>query len=384
MERLYKMPKEVRLPKLGQTMEEGTILACKVRTDNQVKRGDILFEIETDKATLELESPAEGFVKKILVKEGQTVPIGEVILILGEKDEKISDEFILSLKKNASSSSAADAPVTKHESDNSRSSLPNNSEIDPPETNLKNIQNITIKENNLTFKGEKTSDIKLGDRIPLNSFQKITAQKMLYSKQNIPCFYLTVKADVTELADFRSGLNKDSSIKISYNDFFIRAIAFGLQHFPLMTGQFEGDTVKLADTIGIGLAIDSGNGLVAPIIKDADKKDIFQIAKCTSELIKKTRNKKLSPDDLGGGCITISNLGAYGIDFFIPIVIPGQSSILGIGQISDTYASDNDNILIRKTINLTLSVDHKVTNGAYAAQFLDYTKKLLENPNNLK
>jgi pyruvate dehydrogenase E2 component (dihydrolipoamide acetyltransferase) len=210
---------------------------------------------------------------------------------------------------------------------------------------------------------------------------------MLKSKREIPCFYLTVRADVTELVKLRTKLNETSDIKISYNDFIIKAVATGLEKFPVMTGQLDGDKIKLAESINVGLAISVPDGLVAPIIKDANKKDISQIACDSQALIERARNNKLTPDDLEGGCITISNLGALGIESFIPIVVPGQCSILGIGQITDTCIPDGANILpaathrseLRKLMNITLSVDHKVTNGAYAAQFLDFIRKLLED-----
>jgi pyruvate dehydrogenase E2 component (dihydrolipoamide acetyltransferase) len=146
-----------------------------------------------------------------------------------------------------------------------------------------------------------------------------------------------------------------------------------------MTGQLEGENIKLAETINIGLAISVPDGLVAPILKDVNKKDIKQIAGDSQALIERARNNKLAPTDLEGGCITVSNLGAFGIDNFIPIVVPGQCSILGIGQITDTCVPDNGNILVRKLMNMTLSVDHKVANGAYAARFLDFVRKQLEN-----
>jgi pyruvate dehydrogenase E2 component (dihydrolipoamide acetyltransferase) len=224
-----------------------------------------------------------------------------------------------------------------------------------------------------------TGEVKLGQTIPLNRLQKITAERMLKSKREIPCFYLTVRADVTKLVELRTQMNQDGDVKISYNDFIIKAVAVGLEKYPLMTGQLDGENIALADTINIGLAISVPDGLVAPILKDISSKNIKQIASDSKVLIEKARGNKLAPADLEDGCITVSNLGAFGIDNFIPIVVPGQCSILGIGQITDTCVPDNGNILVRKLMNMTLSVDHKIANGAYAAQFLDFVRKQLEN-----
>jgi len=226
-------------------------------------------------------------------------------------------------------------------------------------------------------------EVKLGQTIPLNRIQKITAERMLKSKREIPCFYLTVRADVTDLVELRAKMNETGDVKISYNDFIMKAVSIGLEKYPIMTGQLDGDTIKLAEVIHIGLAIAVPDGLVAPMVKDVNKKDIKQIARDSQVLIEKARSNKLAPTDLEGGCITVSNLGAFGIENFIPIVVPGQCSILGIGKITDTCVPDDDNILVRKLMSMTLSVDHKVTNGAYAAQFLDFVRKLLEDPSQI-
>jgi len=202
---------------------------------------------------------------------------------------------------------------------------------------------------------------------------------MLKSKREIPCFYLTVRADVTDLVALRTRVNEAGDVKISYNDFIIKAVAAGLEKYPVMTGQLDGETIKLAPTINVGLAISVPDGLVAPILKNVEKKDIKQVARDSQALIERARSDKLVPADLEGGCITVSNLGAFGIDNFIPIVVPGQCSIVGIGRITETCVPDDGGIALRKMMNMTLSADHKVVNGAYAAQFLDYVRKLLED-----
>ena len=405
------MAREVRLPQLGQTMEEGTIISCMVKVGDEVKKGDVIFEIETDKATLEMESPADGFVKHILAEVEQTLPVGDVLMVLGEKDEEIPQSFIDSLKSTttapageAPAAAEAAAVVAAAEPAKPEPSKPAGKvKASPRSKKLAEELGVSLAAVTGTGPGGRITEedvrkaaaskpagpagaapeIKLGETIPLNRIQKITAQKMLQSKREIPCFYLTVKADVTDIVELRTKLNKTSPskgrVKISYNDFIMRAVAIGLEKFPIMTGQLAGDTIQLAEAIGIGLAITVPGGLVAPIVKDVNKKDVTQIARDSKALIEKARSNKLAPTDLEGGCITVSNLGAFGIDSFIPIVVPGQCSILGIGRITETCVPDNGNIVTRKLMNMTLSVDHKVTNGAYAAQFLDFIRKLLED-----
>jgi pyruvate dehydrogenase E2 component (dihydrolipoamide acetyltransferase) len=230
-------------------------------------------------------------------------------------------------------------------------------------------------------------EIKLGQTVLLTTKQRITTERMLQSKREIPCFYLTVRADVTDLVQLRARLNRSGEVKTSYHDFIMRALGAGLEKFPLMTGRLATDTIHLADSIDIGLAITVPDGVVAPVVKNVDKKDLAQIAHDTKTLIDKALNNRLTPADLERGCITVSNLGPCGAESFIPIVIPGQCSILGVGRITDTCMPNNDgtskpgepHIIIRKSMSLTLSVDHRIANGTTAAQLLDFVRKLLED-----
>ena len=412
------MAKEVRLPQLGQTMEEGTIVNSLIKVGDEVKKGDVIFEIETDKATLEMESPADGFVKHILVEVDETLTVGAPLLVLGDKDEKVPQSFVDSLKAGApaappqAESAEQTAPVepalagakpSVAQKAGPQPSKPAGRVMASPRAK-KLADELGVDLTALTGTGPAgkiteqdvkqaaaskpakpvgppatPAEIRLGATIPLNRLQKITAQKMLKSKREIPCFYLTVKADVTDLVDLRTKLNQTTDVKISYNDFIIKAVATGLERYPIMTGQLVGEAIKLASSIHIGLAISVPDGLVAPILKDVNKKDVKQIARDSQALVERAHSNKLAPTDLEGGCITVTNLGAGGIDSFIPIVVPGQCSILGIGRITDTCVPDNSNIIVRKLMNMTLSVDHKVANGAYAAQFLDFVRKLLED-----
>jgi len=400
------MATEVRLPQLGQTMEEGTIVNCLIKAGDEVKKGDVIFEIETDKATLEMESPADGFVKHILVEVDQTLAVGESLLVLGGKDEEVPQSFIDSLKDGAPAIPSEAAPVEQAApaAVTPPPAAPTGRVIASPRAKklageldvdlaavtgtgpAGKITEQDVKQAAASKSAKPAApapstqvDVKLGATVPLNRLQKITAEKMLKSKREIPCFYLTVKADVTGLVGLRTELNQTSDVKVSYNDFIIKAVATGLEKYPIMTGQLAGESIKLAGAINVGLAMSVPDGLVAPILKDVNKKDVKQIARDAKALIERARSNKLAPTDVEGGCITVSNLGAFGIDNFIPIVVPGQCSILGIGQITDTCVPDSGNIIVRKLMNMTLSVDHKVANGAVAAQFLDFVRKLLED-----
>ncbi len=395
------MAREVRLPQLGQTMEEGTVVNILVKVGDEVNKGDVIFEIETDKATLEMESPAEGFVKYVLAELDETLTVGAPLLVLGGEDEDVPQSFVDSLKADTSAAEAAparqaDTAVAAAAAEPIKAA--GKVLASPRAKKLAQELGVDLAAVAGTGPGGKITEqdvkeagaakpakeaapteAKPGATVPVNRLQKITAEKMLKSKREIPCFYLTVKADMTDLVELRTQLNKSGDVKLSYNDFIIKAVATGLEKYPIMTGQLDGEVIRLADSINVGLAISVPDGLVAPILKDVNKKDVKQIALDSQALVEKARNNKLAPTDIEGGCITVSNLGAFGIDNFIPIVVPGQCSIMGIGQITDTCVPDDSNILVRKLMNMTLSVDHKVANGAYAAQFLDFVRKLLED-----
>ena len=410
------MAKEINLPKLGQTMEEGTVVNCLVKVGDEVKRGDVLFEIETDKATLEMESPANGFVKCILAQINQTLPVGAPLMVIGDKDEQVPQSFIAALTGGAAPAATTSAPAAAAQAAAPQAApepaKPAGKIMVSPRAkklaeelgvNLATVKGtgpagkITEMDIRNAAQGKPTAapaakpaaaatsmaEARLGGTVPLNRLQRITGERMLKSKQEIPCFYLTVRVDMTDLVAARAKANETGGVKIAFNDFILKAVATGLEKFPLMTGQLAGNAIKLADAIHVGLAISVPDGLVAPLVKDVNKKDIRQVARDSQALIERTRADKLDLSDLEGGCITVSNLGAFGIESFIPIVVPGQCSILGVGRITDTCVPDNGNILIRKLMNMTLSVDHKVANGAYAAEFLDLVKKTLENPKEL-
>ncbi|MFZ9010807.1 MAG: dihydrolipoamide acetyltransferase family protein [Anaerohalosphaeraceae bacterium] len=365
------MATEIVLPQLGKTMKEGTLVNIRFSPGDRVAVGDILFDIETDKATLEMESEAEGVVKAVLVEAGQTVPVHTPLLILGEKDESLDSTYLAQIASHVRAAVLVDPsarPVSDAASGSSGVSI---------------AQTLRDTEAQVRCIPARPGKPQLGSTVPLSRTQRIIAEKMVWSKQNIPCFYLNIRVDVTKLTELRSDMNADSDTQFSVNDFIIRALALGIEHYPIMTGQLAAEHIQLSGSIDIGLAISTEEGVVAPIVKDCGRKTLLQISEQTATLVERTRDGKLQLEDLSGGCTSVSNLGAFGVDSFIPIVIPGQSSIVGVGTIQDVVLPVDKEPAVRKIMNLTLSVDHKVINGAEAAQFLDFVKKLLEHPDEL-
>jgi pyruvate dehydrogenase E2 component (dihydrolipoamide acetyltransferase) len=236
--------------------------------------------------------------------------------------------------------------------------------------------------------------IKTETRIPMSRIQKLIGQRMLESKQTKPCYYIGIKADTTELMDSRHELKKRLGVKITSNAFYIKALGLAVREFPLMVGLLsacgetspfggQGDSIKIADSINVGFAVSAPHGLVVPVVKNADKKTLAEIATLEKELTDKARSNKLSLDEITGETIGLSNLGVYDIDSFIGIVPPPATTILAVGNTLRTAVPQNGQVVIRKITDLTIAVDSRVVPDPYAAKFLAHIAELLQNPKNL-
>ncbi|ARK29725.1 2-oxo acid dehydrogenase subunit E2 [Halalkalibacter krulwichiae] len=223
-----------------------------------------------------------------------------------------------------------------------------------------------------------TPTIQEMQRKPLQGIRKIIADKMTYSKKNIPHVTLTVKVDASDLVDFRDSI-KSNYENVSYTDLLIKILAKSLKQFPSINVSLEEDTIISHEDVNVGMAVAISNGLVVPVIQNANEKTITEIAKLTSELVNKAQKGKLTSTDLSNGRFTLSNLGMYAVDGFTPIINPPESAILGVGRIKEDLFVENSQIRIGKSLVLSLSFDHRVIDGAPAAEFLGYIKELIEN-----
>ena len=219
--------------------------------------------------------------------------------------------------------------------------------------------------------------------IPLTRIQKLIGERMLHAKQSKPCFYIELKADVTELMGLRPRLSKSSGVKITSNAFFIRALALAVKEYPLMVGRVDGDNIKIADCVNVGFAVNAPQGLVVPVVKDADKITLAEIARLEKLLTEKARSNKLTLWEMEAETIALSNLGAYGIDSFVGIVPPPTSTILAVGNVIPTVVCEDGKTVMRKMTSLTLAVDRRVIDEVYAAQFLNFIKEQLQKPQEL-
>ena len=220
-------------------------------------------------------------------------------------------------------------------------------------------------------------------RIPMSRIQKLIGERMLQSKRTKPCYYIGIKADTTELMDSRHELKKRLGVKITSNAFYIKALGLAVKEFPLMVGSLQGDSIKIADSVNVGFAVSAPHGLVVPVVKEADKKTLAEIATLEKELTDKARSNKLTLDEITGETIGLSNLGVYDIDSFIGIVPPPATTILNVGNTLRTAVSQNGQVVIRKITDLTIAVDSRIVPDPYAAKFLVRIAELLQGPKQL-
>ena len=392
----------ILMPALSPTMTEGTLTKWMIKVGDQVKAGDILAEIETDKATMEVEAVDEGTVTKILVDEGSTsVPVNSTIAILDGTDEtKEIDENI----KNEQLSKFKDNNKTKiPKNDN----IENMNLVDGKETILKTKYNDQIKASPYAKKIAKNKKIDLmtiegsgpegriikrdledtkkllisnnqGEKP--STMRTIIAERTALTKQTVPHFYLTIDSNVDKLLKMRKKINNESDIKISINDIFIKALALAQKLNPETNVSWIDGRIIRYNSIDVSIAVALNEGLVTPIIKNADLKGLNEISKEIKELAEKAKKGKLMPDDYTGGTISLSNLGMFGISQFSAIINPPQSSILAVGSIKKTPFVVDDQVKIVNILKSTLSADHRVLDGAVAGKLLKDFHDIIEDP----
>ncbi|MBX5439092.1 MAG: pyruvate dehydrogenase complex dihydrolipoamide acetyltransferase [Thermoflavifilum sp.] len=416
VQKLLQQVTVVRMPLLSDTMKEGKIVAWHKKVGDQVKSDDVLAEVETDKATMEVVGYAEGTLLYIGPKEGESAKVNEIIAIVGKEGTDIQPileaEKQPSPKPEASGQEAA-APVAKAATP-APAPAPAGAATVTPEGRIKAsplARKLAAEKGIDLHRIKGTGDdgriikrdidqylaspaaqvaapapafIPAGEEgfedKPLTQMRKVIAQRLSQSKYSAPHFYLTISVDMRRMVDARKALNEISEIKISFNDILIKAVAMALRKHPEVNSSWMGDFIRTYKHIHIGSAVAIEDGLVVPVIRFADQKSIAQIAAETKALYEKARNRKLQPQDFSGNTFTISNLGMLGIEEFTAIINPPDSCILAVGAIQDTPVVQNGQVVVAPVMKLTMSCDHRVVDGAVGARFLQTLKGMLENP----
>ena len=419
------------MPKMSDTMEEGVIAGWLKKVGDEVKSGDILAEVETDKATMELESYDDGFLLHVGVKDGESVPVDGVIAIIGEKGENI-DDILKEVSNEQNNNEAVDAKEEKEEIVDEDDPVEENLEL--KEEEVKNtedkIEDINIDFSNVSdrikasplakklasekgvdismvkgsgdggriikedienFKHSEnipTKEVKLPEiyskesyeEIPVSQMRKTISKRLAESKFSAPHFYLTMEIDMDNCVEGRNKINETSDVKISFNDIIIKAAAVSLRKHPMVNASFLTDKIRVNNHIHIGVAVAVDEGLLVPVIRFADNKSLSHISTEVRNLAGKAKNKELQPSDWEGNTFTISNLGMFGIDEFTAIINPNDACILAVGGIKNTPVVKNGEIVPGNVMKVTLSCDHRIVDGAIGSAFLKTLKELIEDP----
>lgn len=375
------MAVNVVMPKLGLTMTKGTLNKWLIKVGDKVKKGDAVAEISSEKITNVVESPADGILGTILVKEGEEVPVATPIGIIIAEGEKLEEAA------PTSESFIKATPIAKKLAKENGIDLSKVTGTGPggriTEEDVKNyIESKTggIKEEIKKIEAAETVEVPEAEKIPMDTMRKIIAERMKLSWTQSPHVTENIKVDATEMVDFRAKINMSEEIKITFTDIIVKACAIAIKKHPNMNWSTDGEFIIKNKNINIGVAVALENGLIVPVVREADKKSLKEISDCIKDLSARARENKLKPEETIGGTFTITNLGMYEIDSFTPIINPPESAILGVNRIYKEPAVINDNIVIRQNMILSLSFDHRIIDGATAAKFLLYLKQVLENP----
>ncbi|MFA6470025.1 MAG: dihydrolipoamide acetyltransferase family protein [Bacteroidota bacterium] len=397
------MATKMLMPKLSDTMEEGVILKWRKKEGESIKSGDILADIQSDKADMEQEAYDSGVILKLYASEGEGVKVGAPLAIIGKAGEDITallTESVPALKQEhapAGSASAAapavlPAPVTAPaiKTDERIKASPLAKKI----AQEKNIDLRTVAGSgpfgrivkaDVESRGGSSVPRKImaplqTKEIPLSMMRKTIAKRLLESKNTIPHFYLTVEMNMKRAMDFRSAFTEATGTKISYNDIVMKAVALALRENPKANSSFTPDKIIQHGRIDVSVAVAVEEGLITPVIRNADQKTITEISAETKELAKRARENKLKPEEFTNGTFTVSNLGMYDIENFAAIINPPEGAILAVGSIVEKPVVENGQIVVGHTMKVTMSCDHRVVDGAIGAQFLQSFKKIMENP----
>jgi len=401
------MAKDILMPLLSPSMTEGTLVKWLKKEGDAVKSGDVLAEVETDKATMDLEAFDSGFLRKILVAEGAKVPVQSRIGIIGTKDEKI-DESAPAAPAAAPAETKAAAPAPKEEAKPAAASpapaptAPSNGSRIKASPLAKKIAADTgvalatltgtgpggriVKKDVLSAPAGGTAGggssiyargpIAKEGSTKLTTMRSVIAKRLLESKTTIPHFYLEIEIDAKPLLDLRAQLNDTlgklkTPFKLSLNDFVLKAAAEAVRRVPAVNASFEGDSIRQFPDVQLSFAVAIAEGLITPIIKEAQNKSLIQISGEAKALAAKAKEGKLKPEEFQGGTFTVSNLGMLGIDSFSAIINPPQAAILAVGNIvKKPVVGANDEIVVGHRQSITLSCDHRVVDGAVGAAYL--------------
>jgi pyruvate dehydrogenase E2 component (dihydrolipoamide acetyltransferase) len=379
------MVTKVVMPKYGWTMTEGKVLKWLKKEGELVKKGEPLFEMESEKTVTQVEAETSGILRKILVQEGTVVPVGETIAILTEPGEELPSSDTL---KQMVEEKPQIVEEEKIKISPAARKLAEEHGIDITKIKGTGPDGRIVKEDILRVIESEKEVVKVSSLpakiIPLEGMRKIIAERMTLSARTTARVLLTIDVDMSEVSKLRQSLLEDVEkkwgVRLTYTDILVKAVAKALEEHPIVNSILVEDKIHVMESINIGVAVALKDGLIVPVVREANKKSLIEIALQLKELIEKARQGKLSTEEATGGTFTISNLGMYGVGVQMQIINPPEVAILGVGAITDKPVVINGQITIRPMMTLSLVFDHRALDGAPAAEFLVTLKRILENP----
>jgi pyruvate dehydrogenase E2 component (dihydrolipoamide acetyltransferase) len=399
---------DVLIPNAGQASGEATIIRWRKKAGDAVRQGEVLLEIETDKATMEVEATATGVLQAVRYAEGDVVPVLTVVAAIAERGESVvstvraeaaSRPAPVRQNGDGAKSAATDliaimrvhrpghlvaSPLARRLAANAGIDLTRMTGSGPHGRIMKHDVQAVIARPAKTAPlaaEAMTPKVEPGSRwIPFSATRRTIAGRMTASAREAPQVTLTTEADAEALGNLRAQLQADLSDEVSFTDLFIKIAAAALREHRHLNARVENDGIRLFDAINIGVAVDTERGLLVPVIPDVDRKGVAAIVRERRALVERARGGKSHPDELSGGTFTLTNLGAYEIDAFTPIINPPEGAVLGVGRIVKKAVVRNDELRPGATVILSLTFDHRLVDGGPAARFLQRIKRLVEKP----
>lgn len=416
---------EILLPALSPTMSEGRITKWLKKEGDKVSSGDAIAEVETDKSNLEIEATDSGVLLKIVVPGGTAAPIGGIIGYLGKAGEAVPDAPAAAAPKaekaEAPKAEEKEPPTAKVKTEAPKATVPAKPKP-AAKVEAAPAAGERLRVSPLARKMAETEGLELSaihgsgpngrivkrdvdeamsapppakkgapvirstpgqrlppDSLPVSQMRKVIAQRLGEVKPGVPHFYLNIDVEMDQALKLREEA-KTLELKVSVNDIVVKATAMAVRRFPRINQIFAGDSIQQLHTVDVGVAVAIEDGLITPLVKDADQKGVAEIGQEIRELAERAKKKSLKPDEYTGGSITVSNLGMFGIDSFIAVLNPPQAAILAVGKVEPKVVVRDGQMVIRQMMSITLSGDHRVIDGAVGAQYLQILRDMLEHP----
>lgn len=399
------MAVKVVMPQFEETMQSGKIISWLKKQGEKVDKGKPIVQVETQKLTAEIEAPENGILVKILANEGDEIPVLQTIAIIATPEELPNiDSFIRELlptlpaieeveelrKPTGNVSDMLEEPAARIPISPLARKLAREHGIDPMKIKGSGLGGRITRDDVMREIAEGASAARLqpevgrGKVILVSKMRKAIAERMSSSAKTAPQVTVTTEVDMSEVVRLRERLLPELEtrigVRLSYTDILVKVLAIALREHPILNSRLDGDLIRLIGEINIGVAVEVEEGLVVPVVHDADKKTLAEVAKSTKQLVDGARAGRLSSSELAGGTFTISNLGSYGVDVFTPLINLPETAILGVGRIVEKPIASNGQVSVKPMMCLSLSFDHRVIDGALAARFLQRIREILEAP----